>query len=108
MTKKVKLEWNVIAFDFNCKDLKFVNVLEGCNERIYEEFKKGNLKSLQELRNLLERILKSVYWCRCEYEIFVLGHFQKVAKKIDAYYQVEMNMDRLVEYVNNTMQLNLK
>ena len=49
------------------------------------------------------------YWCKSEFEIEVGGLFakhQKEFEKIDIYRQIEMNLDRITEYVNKELRLN--
>ena len=81
------------------------------NEEIYNEYKKGKIKTLENLKQYLKIILQRQYWSRCEYEIAVGGLSSKYPdefEKIDAFRQIEMNLDRITEYVNWKMQLNLK
>ena len=108
MARKKELEWIAFRVDFNSKEVEKINVLKDFNERIYKEFRKGNLKSLEELRNLLEKMLRSEYWCRCEHEMLVRGMHSDTETKLDVFFQLQMNMARIAEYVNYTMQLNLR
>ena len=50
------------------------------------------------------------YWSRSEYEIAVGGLHSKYPEnfeKIDAYYQLEMNLDHIVNYINDYLEMNL-
>lgn len=50
------------------------------------------------------------YWCRTEHEILVsdLGSVLTTnAEKVDIWRQLEMNLDRIVEYVNMKCDLKL-
>lgn len=108
--RKVDLEWNVILADLNSRKIKNYNVLYGYNEDIYKEYTKGKIKTLEELKNYLKLTLQRQYWCRYEYEIAVGGLSSKYPEdyeKIDAFRQIEMNLDRITEYVNWKMQLKL-
>lgn len=108
--RKVDLEWNVILVDLNDGKIRNYNVLYNYNEEIYNEYKKGKIKTLENLRQYLKLILQRQYWSRCEYEIAVGGLSSKYPEeyeKIDAFRQIEMNLDRITEYVNWKMQLKL-
>lgn len=108
--RKVDLEWNVILADLNSRKIKNYNVLYSYNEDIYKEYTKGKIKTLEELKNYLKLTLQRQYWCRYEYEIAVGGLSSKYPEeyeKIDAFRQIEMNLDRITEYVNWKMQLKL-
>lgn len=108
--KKVDLIWNVLLADINTRRIINYNVLYGYNEDIYKEYKKGKIKTLEELKKYLNSILQRQYWARCEYEIAVGGLSSKYPEdyeKIDAFRQIEMNLDRITEYVNWKMQLKL-
>lgn len=50
------------------------------------------------------------YWSKCEHEILVGDLFTEEDdfKKIDAYRQIEMNLDRITEYVINELKINFK
>lgn len=109
--RKVDLEWNVILVDLNSRKIKNYNVLYSYNEDIYKEYTKGKIKTLEELKNYLKLTLQRQYWARFEYEIAVGGLSSKYPEeyeKIDAFRQISMNLDRITEYVNWKMQLNLK
>lgn len=108
--RKVDLEWNVILADSNSRQIKNYNVLYSYNEDIYKEYTKGKIKTLEELKKYLKLTLQRQYWARYEYEIAVGGLSSKYPdefEKIDAFRQIEMNLDRITEYVNWKMQLKL-
>ena len=50
------------------------------------------------------------YWCKCEYEIFIGSFLTKEddLEKIDAYRQIEMNLDRITEYIINELKIDFK
>ncbi len=109
--RKVDLEWNVLLFDINTDKIKFYNILYGYNEDIYKEFKKGKINNIEELKNFLTIIFMHQYWSRYEYEIAVGRLYSKYPEefvKIDVWEQISMNLDRIAEYINWKMQLNLK
>lgn len=109
--RKVNLEWNVLFFDTSTSKFKFYNVLYGYEKNIYKEFKKGKINSLEELKDFLKLNFIGKYAYRVEYEIAAGGLFSRYPKefvKIDVWEQIAMNLDRIVEYINWKMQLDLK
>ena len=49
------------------------------------------------------------YWSRAEYEIMVSGLFDTdKPEKIDVWYQIEMNLDNIAEYLITKLKLDLK
>jgi hypothetical protein len=51
------------------------------------------------------------YWCKCEFEVIIGGLFSKTIDeldKIDVWYQIEPNLDTIVDYLNYKMDLKLK
>ena len=108
--KKVNLEW--YAFRMDNGELTQFNVLsEELKERIAKLYRNKKLNSLATLKELVNSELMYYYWSKCECEVGVIGLFEnniENAIKIDVYYQLKPNLDRIVEYINNTMELKLK
>ena len=78
-------------------------------EKLYKEFKKKNIKSKNDLKEFTLLYLRK-YWSRCEYEIAVGGLHSKYPEefeKIDVFKQVEMNIDRITEYVIQELKMNI-
>lgn len=99
-----KLEWNVLIEDFNTHKINPYNIL---GTHFMENFKKEKIESLEDLKEFIDQWARYHYWSRTEYEIMVGGLFAKIDefKKIDVYYQISMNLDRIVEYVNKELGL---
>ena len=107
--KKVDLKWNVLIHDFNGDKIVSYNVLN--NDYLIDSLKKAIKKeevvSYGDVKEFLSRKFKAQYWSRAEYEILVSGLFDRSeAEKIDVWYQLEMNIDNITEYV--ITKLNLK
>lgn len=98
------LEWNVYIHDFNNKKIKPYNI-----------FYKGSIEEIKDylnrkftLREAITQWARYHYWCKTEYEIQIGGLFSPVEEfqKIDIYSQIEMNLDRIVEYVGGKINDN--
>ena len=94
----MKLEWNVFFHDFNSNKIVSYNIF-------YKGWEKEALKdkpqTLEELKEKIINWAKYHYWCKSEFEIAIGGLFSKYPEdfeKIDIYRQIEMNIDRRVEY----------
>ena len=101
--KNVKLEWNVLMWDSNNKKVRNYNVLGNeLIERLHKEIvKKKTITNYQQLKENVKRWCMYYYWSKCEAEIHI-GHFPKTTEeleKVDAYRQIEMNLDRMCEYI---------
>lgn len=106
-TKNIKLEWNVLIHDFNSDKIIKHNIFDSYYiERIEKDVKKKLVYDHETLKELSKTIWMSRYWCRSEYEILVSGLFSKSQEtKLDAWYQIEINLDRIIEYVNAQLQI---
>lgn len=101
--KKSNLEWYVLRYDFNRNEIIQYNVMSGIAELIGRKVRNGTIYNKETLREFLKRKFMHDYWCRSEHELLVckLGSVTTVnAEKIDVWRQLEMNLDRIVEYVN--------
>lgn len=103
--KTANLEWYVMNYDFNSGTLKKYNVLTGIAEDLSKEVKRGKVNSLSTLKEYLRRVFMYHYWSRTEYEILVSDLSSRNVEKVDIWYQLEMNLDRIVEYVNRACDL---
>lgn len=118
MKKNVKLEWYAMDYNWNKKEVEFINVLRSdLVERIQNGMKKKDysidkkIENLRDLKTVVQRELMYNYWSKAEYEITVGDLFPKTIEeleKISVYDQLEPNLDRIVEYINNAMELGLK
>ncbi len=95
----MQLEWNVLFNDFNSDKIVKYNIFYNGWEK---EVLKNNPKTLSELKEEITKWAKYHYWCKTEFEIAVGGLFSKYPEKfekIDIYRQIEMNLDRITEYI---------
>ena len=110
--KNVDLQWNVLFHDFNSDKIVKYNVLKDNTyliDSIKKAIKKNEVTNFTELKELVTHKLRATYWSRAEYEILVSGLFtRKEPTKIDIWYQLEMNLDNLVEYLINKLKLDIK
>lgn len=109
--KNVKLEWYVINEDFNQHKIVRVNIFNAYTpEYIAKRIKRDKIKTRAQLTETIKRILMNSYWCRAECEVLVKGLFADDDKtqKIDIWYQLEKNLDIIVDYIINKMQIKLE
>ena len=107
--KNVKLEWNVLMWDSNAKKVVNYNVL---GQELIEKLHKGIVKkktitNYNELKESIRSWCMYYYWSKCECEIWVGGWFaeEDEFEKIDAWRQIDMNLDRITEYVINALKI---
>ena len=99
----MNLEWNVLIHDFNKDKIKKYNIFRA---DLFEDIKDAKCKTFGELREIIDKWAKCHYWARAEYEIAVGGLFSKYPEKfekIDIYRQIEMNLDRITEYIGKDL-----
>lgn len=105
--KRVNLEWNVLLHDFNKDEIRNYNIFsESSPERIAKLIKRYNICNYDDFKERMKIVFMAQYWSRTEYEIIVSG-FCKNAKeyKIDVWRQIEMNLDRILEYIMREMKI---
>ena len=111
MKNKVDLEWYALIYDINKDKLVNDNILRNeLVEKIIKEMRKKKLHNLEELKEYINSWLMYNYWTKSEFEIAITNLYDnnlEKAEKVDIYSQVKPNLDRIVEYINNKMQLNL-
>lgn len=109
--KNAKLAYYVFNYDFNKKEVYRFNILdsEDLKERIVKGIKKGEIKDIPSLKESLKRYFMYRYWSKAEYEILVTDlfpkDFEKESVKLDVWFQIEPNLDRIVEHIVNEMQI---
>lgn len=116
--KNVELEYYAFVYDWNTKSLDWVNILgDRYKERLVKALKTKNeelsVTNRRELRENLRGYLFYHYASRAEYEILVGDLFSGLdpAKyvdemvKMDVYDQVIMNLDMIVDYIINEMDI---
>ena len=110
--KSIKLKWNVLYYDSNIKQVKNYNVLnDEIKERIYKKIKTGKIKNYEELKQDIDSWAQYHYWSKTECEMAIGGlhcNYPDDFEKIDMYRQIEMNLDRILEYIINTMQISFE
>lgn len=96
------LSWKVLNYDFN--NHKVVDY-EVFSKSYSDELKKARrnkkFTNYNELKEYLKRDFQYHYWSKSECEIMVgdLLCKEDEMEKIDVYRQLEMNLDRITEYV---------
>lgn len=113
--KNVKLEWYAFYYDWNKKSLVQCNILgDWFKDEIIKRLKSKReyykTDTYAEFKNQVRSLLMYRYWSRCEYEVLVrdLSEYKEGCDefKIDVWYQLELNLDRICEYI--IRELNLK
>lgn len=101
-----KLQYNVILYDVNQRKFIPYDVLPYFGDRYKELIKKKEKRPItfDEFKEFIISEGKYQFWSRCEYEIILQSWpNQDVDKKIDAWDQIEMNIDMVtrtfMEYV---------
>lgn len=92
------LEWYVLIVRKNQID-KY-NALAGFDDDIKKARKK--MKSRNDLKEWLNREFMHYFWCKSEHEMLVGDCWIKNLDsllKVDVYYQLQMNLDNITDYV---------
>lgn len=118
MTKKrnTDLKWYAFYQDFNSDKLTFTNVLgkdfaEEILKRVKSKSKSSYIKidSYDTLKEAVKRHLIHRYWCKSEYEVIVSNWGGKdFEQKIDIWFQLEPNLNRICEYILKELRLEFK
>ena len=88
------LIWNVIVEDFNAKDIKTFNVLsKGLLEKIIE--RTDGITDKNAFAEEVKIILKSIYWCRSEWEVVITDWPPHIARE-----ELDRLNKELDEYTN--------
>lgn len=106
--KHVKLEWNVLRYDINKHEIVNSNAFySDTPQKIAKEIRKGIIKNKQDLKNWLNVEFLYHYWCKSEHEVLIGGLFDETEnmEKIDVYRQLNMNLDRITDYVIQEMDI---
>lgn len=113
MKHKVDLEWYAFVYDWNNKELKKINVFRGdFSNNISKRIKDEKIKNYNEFKEVIKRMLMYRYWSKAEYEVLVTDLTNKIDEntdmhKIDIWFQLEPNLDRICEYLINKMDIKL-
>lgn len=116
--KNAKLEYYAMYYDWSIHKITKINVLgDRYKDRVYNKIKKGEIASREQLKEDLRTYLMYYYWCKSEYEILVgdlfyssdnaeqLKKYYEELEKIDVFTQVEPNIDVIVTYIINEMDI---
>lgn len=108
------LEWYAFFQDFNSNKLVFTNVLgievvEDILKRIKSKSEFRKIDSYDTLKEALRSYLIWRYHGKSEYEVIVSNWSGRdFETKIDIWYQLEPNLDRITEYVIRELKLEFK
>ena len=98
------LDWKVLRYDPNsCKIINY-NIF-GTSDSYEKQLKKARRKkeftNYEELKEYLRKDFLYHFWSKSECEILVgpLSSNLNEFEKIDIYRQLEMNLDRITEYI---------
>lgn len=112
--KKVDLHWYVLYHDFNQRKIRKYDVLKDTAPIIADMIKKQKITNREDFKKALKSELMYTYWSRAEYEILVGDLFLtkdntdkwlKEASKVDIWSQIEPNLDIMVDYIIDKMQI---
>lgn len=111
--KNKNLEWYAFRYDWNKQDLERTNVLgQRFAENILKRIKRNKVDNYNDLKEEIRLELSYYYRSRAEHEVLVTDlfprnyeEFEKKSIKIDIYYQLEPNLDRITEYVIRELQI---
>ncbi len=100
------LEWNVLYEDFNDKSkVKTINILKNWDKIILDAKKENKFTDFNSFKEWLNKEFLYRYWSKREYEIAISGLSCNDWQKIDVYFQLKMNFDRIVEYINKELKI---
>lgn len=101
---KKKLEWYAFMCDFNSKKIvKFNVIYDDLIDEIKKAKKKHQLNSVEDLKKIVKSNFMWHYWSKCEYEYNIGDLFGEIREKKDVWFQLEMNLDRIAEYLWNNL-----
>ncbi len=95
------LSWKVLNYDSNKHKIVDYEVLRFYEEPLKKARKKKEFSNYEELKEWLRRKFMHDYWSKTECEIAVGDLFSKEdeLEKVDIFRQLNMNLDRITEYV---------
>lgn len=107
--KSVKLEWNILYYNFNKKRVVAYNIFnDDIIERIYKNIRSKKINNYNELKEFIDKWAHYRFWSKAECEMAIgdlVSKYPDDFEKVDMYRQIEINLDRIVEYIINTMQI---
>lgn len=97
------MEWYVLNYDWNKHQVVNYNVFSKDSITDLKKARKNKkFTNREQLKEYLKRDFQYHYWSRTEYEIAVgdvMPMSMEELEKIDVYRQLEMNLDRITNYV---------
>lgn len=104
MGKKIQPKFNVLLWNINHDDIEYYDIipyLVECYKNLKPKNKRYTSSSQYKIPETFDEFKKFIisesryrFWARCEYEIVVTGFpASKKSKKIDAFDQIESNID---------------
>lgn len=110
--KNVQLIWNVLCLNGNNSEVQNCNIFsDNFKQEIYKQIKNKKITNYTQLKEYVKNWAMYHYWSKTECEMAIGPLWPKELKdlekfeKIDMYRQIEMNLDRIVEYIINTMEI---
>lgn len=106
------LEWYVLQHNFNSNQIVRYNILWGWYDKIKEARRKRKFNNRKTFKEWLKKEFMYYYWAKCEREILVSGLFvknpEKDVIKIDAWFQIEPNLDTICDYLIMKMKFRFR
>lgn len=111
--KNKNLEWYAFREDFNRNELERFNALGNWfAEEILKRIKRDKIDSYETLKDGISSILRYTYWSKSEHEVLVTSLHHRPDRdkvfKIDVWYQLEKNLDRITEYVMKELNISFE
>ena len=113
--KNVELKWNVLYWNTNKNKVENYNIFSNdFKNNLYEKIKTKKITNYNELKEDINKWAMYHYWSKTECEMAIGPLWPKELKdlekfeKIDMYRQIEMNLDRITEYIINKMEIEFK
>lgn len=115
--ENIKLQWYGFRYDINKRKLVFTNVLAYMEEKIVEKVKKGkkdNWKPVYDYNTFKDYIKSELmyhYWSKSEHECLIgdlCSNPEPTLEKHDIWWQLEPNLDRIVEYIIRELDIKFK
>lgn len=107
-----KLQWNVIIPDYNKNNIRVINIFnDDFKNKLYKQYRYKKIKSYTDLKDYIKSWSMYHFWSKCEWEMLICNLSEKDlsnAIKIDVYNQIEINLDRITEYVINELKIQFK
>jgi hypothetical protein len=102
--KNKNLVWYAFREDFNSNELERFNVLySSFADEILKRVKRNKIDTYDKFKEQVRSILMYNYWSKSEHEVLVTSLSYRPDRdkvsKIDVWYQLEPNLDRICEYI---------